>query len=165
MGDAERWSWRWLFDGEQKGAVRQWLFALAIAVFGIAAVVVTRGRQAAPLTVVAIFLGYVLWQPFTGVSRLDGQLRGTTRPSRRPDVPVQRRPRSWYRILFGAAVAWVAVELLIVVAIVRIPDRGFWWFLGLAGASIMVVAAAISALAAWRVQRAPAGPDPEPGAA
>ena len=157
MGDAERWSWRWLFDGEPPGAVRRWLFALTATLFGLAGVAVTGADEPAPLAVVAIFLGQVLWQPFVSVSRLDRQ------HSRPGTPPVQRRPRAWYRTLLGVAAAWLVAELLILVAIARIPDRGFWWFLGVAGAVLMIVAGVISALAAWRVQRTPVQPGPTPG--
>jgi hypothetical protein len=54
---------------------------------------------------------------------------------------------------------------VIAVAIARIAERGLWWYLGLAAAALMVFFGSLSALAAWRVQRAQAGPDPEPGTA
>ena len=154
MGATARWSWRWMFDGEPGGALRRWLFGLVIAVFGIAGVVVTGARLAAPLAVVAVFLGQVLWQPFVSAARID---RARERPELAATTPT--RPRSWYRALLGVAALWLVVEVAIVVAIARIPGHGFWWFLGLGGAALMIVAASISGVTAWRVQRAaPEGP-------
>jgi len=189
MGEAERWSWRWLFDGDERVSVWRWLFAVLLAAVGIGGVIASQGGRAAPLALTAIFLGQVIWQGFLGVSKLDGQLRRdrpladeplprwkrvlladpkgarTSRMIRRLDTPVPRRPRSWYRALLSVAVVWVAVELLIAVAIARIAERGLWWYGGLVAAAFMAFVGSLSALAAWRVQRLPAQPDPEPGTA
>ena len=190
MGEAQRWSWRWWFDGDQRVSVWRGLFPVVLAAVSLLGVVASRGGRAAPLALTATFLGQVLWQPFTGVFyRLDGQLRRDrpladeplprwkrvlladpngarmSRMIRQLNTPVPRRPRSWYRALLALAVVWIAAELLIAAALVRIPDRGFWWYMGLAAAALMVFVGSLSALATWRVQRAPAGPDPEPGAA
>jgi hypothetical protein len=159
------------------------------AAVGIFGVVASRGGLAMPLAMTAILLGLVLMQGFIGVMTLDGQLRRrgplpdeplprwkrvllvdpggrrTSRLIRQLDTPVPRRPRSWYRVLLSMAVVWVAVELVIAVAIARIAEHGLWWYLGLAAAAEMVFFGSLAALAAWRVQRAPAGPDPQPGAA
>jgi hypothetical protein len=154
---SQRWSWRWAFDGDPPGALRRWLFALVAALVGVVAVVATGAREAAPLAVAAIFAGQVLWQPFVSVSRLDGQLRGGGRGGGRAREPVPRRPLGWYRVLLWIAVAWAAADLLVLVAVARIGERGFWWFLALGSALVMLAAAAVSATAAWRVQRALAG--------
>jgi hypothetical protein len=189
MGEAERWSWRWWFDGDQHPSVWSKLLTVVIAAVGIFGVVASRGGQALPLAVTASCLGQVFMQGFIGVTTLDGQLRRrgplpdeplprwkralladpngarTSRLIRQMDTPVPRRPRSWYRALLAVAVIWIAVELVIAVAIARIAERGLWWYLGLAAAALMVFFGSLSALAAWRVQRAQAGPDPEPGTA
>ena len=164
MEATARWSWRWMFDGDPPGALRRWLFALVIAAFGIAGVVVTGARQAASLAVVAIFLGQVVWQPFVSVARID-RARGrpeAKQPARVSATPL--RPRAWYRALLAVAALWIVLEVAIAVAVTRIPERRFWWFLALGGAILMVVAGIVSALATWRVQRAAAaeGPAAEP---
>jgi hypothetical protein len=153
MGEAQRWSWRWWFDGDQRVSVWRGLFPVVFAAVGIFGVVASRGGRALPLALTASFLGQVLWQGFLGVSTLDGQLRGrgplpdeplprwkrvllvdpggrrTSRLIRQLDTPVPRRPRSWYRALLAVAVVWIAAELLIAVAIARIAERGLWWYL------------------------------------
>jgi hypothetical protein len=155
MGGAERWSWRWMFDGDTPGAGRRWLFALVASVFAIAGVVVTKAREPAPLAVLAIFGGQVLWQPFLPVTRLDGQLR-RDKPAPKNETPLPQRPRSWYRALLGLGALWIVVELLVILAVVRQSERGFWWFLSLFAAAIMVIASIVSILATVRMLRVPA---------